>query len=114
MAYTYFECHNPHLSGKIDGCQEYGESWDSNCRFCGCHRSFYRKVVTPVKFKTEVVYTKCHKIHEFNLQNSVDGCQEFIPAGEDGTATALNCVICGCHKSFHRNEVTIEVTSPYE
>ncbi|KAK4414990.1 hypothetical protein Salat_2606100 [Sesamum alatum] len=90
------------MSGKVDGCQEYVKSWDSpNCRLCGCHRSFHRKVVTPVKFKTEVVYTKCHKIHEF----------KFIPPGEDGTATALNCAICGCHKSFHRNEGESEVAA---
>ncbi|KAI3443967.1 hypothetical protein Pfo_000632 [Paulownia fortunei] len=112
MGDTYAECHKSqsHIGGKSDGCQEFFESWRSplDCMICGCHRNFHRKVEPPVKYKTEVVYTKCHKIHDFKFQNSVDGCQEFTPNGKDGTAAALTCAVCGCHKGFHRNEVTIQ------
>ncbi|EYU25298.1 hypothetical protein MIMGU_mgv1a025199mg, partial [Erythranthe guttata] len=99
----YAECCKPHLhmEWKSDGCQEF--MWESSsleCKICGCHRNFHRKVV--------VVYTKCHKVHDFKVLNSVDGCQEFIPNGKEGYPTALSCAVCGCHKGFHRNEVTIK------
>ncbi|KAK6136534.1 hypothetical protein DH2020_029730 [Rehmannia glutinosa] len=117
---SYAECLkiHEHLGGKTDGCQEFEASGKMgvNCSICSCHRKFHKKVVKVepppvVKYKTEVVYTKCHKIHEFKFQNSVDGCQEFTPKGGDGTAMALTCGVCGCHKGFHRNEITKEVTS---
>ncbi|PIM97849.1 hypothetical protein CDL12_29469 [Handroanthus impetiginosus] len=110
----YAECHksHPHNRGKTDGCQEFMEDWidPMECKVCGCHRNFHRKVKPPVKYKTVVVYTKCHKIHDFKFQNSVDGCQEFIPVGKVGEV-ALVCATCGCNKGFHRNEVTTQVTS---
>jgi ZF-HD class homeobox domain-containing protein len=34
----------------------------------------------------------------------VDGCGEFIAAGEDGSIDALRCAACGCHRNFHRRE----------
>eukprot|EP00897_Mesotaenium_endlicherianum_P001712 jgi/Mesen1/1569/ME000134S00684 len=33
---------------------------------------------------------------------AVDGCGEFMPAGEEGTPAALRCAACECHRSFHR------------
>ncbi|PIN24432.1 hypothetical protein CDL12_02836 [Handroanthus impetiginosus] len=108
----YAECHKSHrdIGGKTDGCQEFMQIgwWDPKCLICGCHRNFHRKVV---KYKTEVVYTKCHKIHDFKFQSCVDGCQEFTPTSEQGAGTdAKTCANCGCKKSFHRNEITKEVT----
>ncbi|KAG8372638.1 hypothetical protein BUALT_Bualt12G0087500 [Buddleja alternifolia] len=107
MGDKYAECHRQ-MGGKIDGCQEFKKdrSDPSKCDICYCHRNYHRKVV---KYKTEVVYTKCHKIHDFKFQNMVDGCQEFTPSGREGTTTALSCSVCGCHKGFHRNEITVEV-----
>ncbi|KAL0403940.1 UNVERIFIED_CONTAM: hypothetical protein Sradi_2034800 [Sesamum radiatum] len=94
--FTYAECQksHPHLGGKTDGCQEFTGS----CEVCGCHLNFHRKV-PPV-----VIYTKCQKTHDFKFQISVDGCQQFIPAGKSGKA-ALTCAVCGCHKGFHQWEV---------
>ena len=37
--------------------------------------------------------------------HAVDGCREFLAEGEDGTAAALRCAACGCHRSFHRRVV---------
>ncbi|PIN20301.1 hypothetical protein CDL12_06981 [Handroanthus impetiginosus] len=107
----YAECHKSHqdIGGKTDGCQEFmqiGFRWDAKCLICRCHRNFHRKVV---KYKTEVVYRKCHKIHDFKFRSCVDGCQEFTPTSEQG-AGELVCANCGCKKSFHRNEITKEVT----
>ncbi|KAI3443969.1 hypothetical protein Pfo_000634 [Paulownia fortunei] len=108
MGDKYAECHKyrSHSDGKSDGCQEFMEKkgWISmDCDNCGCHRNFHRKV--------EVVYTKCHKNHDFKFPSSVDGCQEFTPSGREGTEAAVACAACGCHKAFHRNEVHKPVTS---
>ncbi|EYU25306.1 hypothetical protein MIMGU_mgv1a020888mg, partial [Erythranthe guttata] len=63
------------------------------------------------RYKNEVVYTKCHRIVDFNNPNFVDGCREFFPSG--GNLESLTCEACGCHKGFHRNEKTVEVTSTH-
>ncbi|PIM97851.1 hypothetical protein CDL12_29676 [Handroanthus impetiginosus] len=115
MEEKYGECHkrHKHLDWMTDGCLAFlKRSFVERELFggCGCHRSFHRKLQPPVKYKTEVVYTKCRKIHDFKFENCADGCQEFIPTAEQG-AGALVCTTCGCNKGFHRNEITTQVTS---
>ncbi|KAJ3676941.1 hypothetical protein LUZ60_002665 [Juncus effusus] len=50
-------------------------------------------------------YRECMKNHAVNIGGSaVDGCGEFMAAGEDGTLDALHCAACNCHRNFHRKE----------
>ncbi|OWM90414.1 mini zinc finger protein 1-like [Punica granatum] len=60
-------------------------------------------------------YGECQKNHAASLGGyAVDGCREFMASGEEGTADALNCAACGCHRNFHRREVeTAEVVCEY-
>ena len=37
--------------------------------------------------------------------HTMDGCREFLAAGEEGTLDALKCAACNCHRNFHRKEV---------
>ncbi|KAL6181622.1 hypothetical protein ACLB2K_048273 [Fragaria x ananassa] len=56
-----------------------------------------------------VRYGECQKNHAANIGGyAVDGCREFMASGEDGTAEALTCAACGCHRNFHRREVDTE------
>lgn len=51
-------------------------------------------------------YRECLKNHAASMGGHVvDGCGEFMPSGEDGTAEALRCAACDCHRNFHRKEV---------
>ncbi|KAL6906030.1 hypothetical protein ACP4OV_003631 [Aristida adscensionis] len=53
-----------------------------------------------------VHYRKCQRNHAASIGGyAVDGCREFMAAGAEGTAAALACAACGCHRSFHRREV---------
>lgn len=50
-------------------------------------------------------YRECLKNHAVGIGgHAVDGCGEFMPAGEDGTLDALKCAACNCHRNFHRKE----------
>ncbi|KAL2892885.1 Zinc-finger homeodomain protein 1 [Bienertia sinuspersici] len=63
-----------------------------------------------------VRYRECLKNHAVSIGgHAVDGCGEFMAAGEEGTLDALKCAACNCHRNFHRKEtdVTAEtMTSP--
>ncbi|KAG1366575.1 zinc-finger homeodomain protein 2 [Cocos nucifera] len=51
-------------------------------------------------------YRECLKNHAVSIGgHAVDGCGEFMAAGEEGTLDALRCAACGCHRNFHRKEV---------
>ncbi|KAI4298960.1 hypothetical protein L6164_032465 [Bauhinia variegata] len=51
----------------------------------------------------DVTYLECKRNHAAALGfTTVDGCQEFLPAGGDGTRDAVICDACGCHRNFHR------------
>ncbi|PIM97850.1 hypothetical protein CDL12_29675 [Handroanthus impetiginosus] len=107
MEGKYAECKNYHwdceeMTNVTDGCQEYmaSESDPLACVVCGCHRIFHRKVTG---YRWDVVYTKCHKVHDLNGECKVDGCREFFPGAGEGSEAALFCATCGCHKGFHRN-----------
>lgn len=57
-----------------------------------------------------VKYGECQKNHAAGVGGyAVDGCREFMASGEEGTAAALTCAACGCHRNFHRREVETEV-----
>ncbi|PIN06876.1 hypothetical protein CDL12_20564 [Handroanthus impetiginosus] len=57
-----------------------------------------------------VRYVECQKNHAANIGGyAVDGCREFMAGGAEGTAAALNCAACGCHRNFHRREAENEV-----
>lgn len=50
-------------------------------------------------------YRECLKNHAVGIGgHAVDGCGEFMPAGEEGTLDALKCAACNCHRNFHRKE----------
>ncbi|KAF9622989.1 hypothetical protein IFM89_035704 [Coptis chinensis] len=50
-------------------------------------------------------YRECLKNHAVGIGgHAVDGCGEFMPAGDDGTLDALKCAACNCHRNFHRKE----------
>lgn len=50
-------------------------------------------------------YRECLKNHAVGIgRHAVDGCGEFMAAGEEGTLDALKCVACNCHRNFHRKE----------
>ncbi|KAI3673413.1 hypothetical protein L6452_39532 [Arctium lappa] len=54
-------------------------------------------------------YGECQKNHAANIGGyAVDGCREFMAAGEEGTTGELTCAACGCHRNFHRREVVCE------
>ncbi|KAG8047432.1 hypothetical protein GUJ93_ZPchr0008g12250 [Zizania palustris] len=50
-------------------------------------------------------YRECLKNHAVGIGgHAVDGCGEFMAAGEEGSIDALRCAACGCHRNFHRKE----------
>ncbi|KAJ8505601.1 hypothetical protein OPV22_006487 [Ensete ventricosum] len=50
-------------------------------------------------------YRECLKNHAVGIGgHAVDGCGEFLAAGEEGTLDALRCAACSCHRNFHRKE----------
>ncbi|XP_042506673.1 zinc-finger homeodomain protein 2-like [Macadamia integrifolia] len=55
--------------------------------------------------KTATRYRECLKNHAVSIGgHAVDGCGEFMAAGEEGTLDALKCAACNCHRNFHRKE----------
>lgn len=53
-------------------------------------------------------YRECRKNHAASIGGYVvDGCREFLAAGDEGTNSALRCASCSCHRSFHKREVEI-------
>lgn len=57
--------------------------------------------------KSVIRYRECLKNHAVSIGgHAVDGCCEFMAAGEEGTLDALKCAACNCHRNFHRKECT--------
>ncbi|KAF8377341.1 hypothetical protein HHK36_030718 [Tetracentron sinense] len=55
-------------------------------------------------------YRECLKNHAVGIGgHAVDGCGEFMAAGEEGTLDGLKCAACNCHRNFHRKETEGEV-----
>ncbi|KAJ7958945.1 Zinc-finger homeodomain protein [Quillaja saponaria] len=62
-------------------------------------------------------YRDCLKNHAVGIGGqAVDGCCEFMAAGDDGTLDALKCAACGCHRNFHRKETSDgdQITRSYQ
>lgn len=54
----------------------------------------------------EYKYKECLKNHAVAIGgNALDGCREFMAAGEEGTLDALRCAACNCHRNFHRKQL---------
>ncbi|KAJ6821082.1 ZF-HD homeobox protein [Iris pallida] len=50
-------------------------------------------------------YRECMRNHAASIGGQAyDGCGEFMPGGDAGTAEALKCAACGCHRNFHRRD----------
>lgn len=63
-------------------------------------------------FASTVKYRECQKNHAVSFGgHAVDGCCEFIAAGEEGTLEAVICAACNCHRNFHRKEIDGETVS---
>lgn len=53
-----------------------------------------------------ILYKDCRKNHAANIgRHAVDGCCEFMPAGDAGSPGAFLCAACNCHRNFHRKVV---------
>ncbi|XP_059636751.1 zinc-finger homeodomain protein 2-like [Cornus florida] len=60
-------------------------------------------------------YRECLKNHAVGIGgHAVDGCGEFMAAGEEGTLDALRCAACNCHRNFHRKETEGESPHPHQ
>ncbi|XP_071693556.1 zinc-finger homeodomain protein 2-like [Rutidosis leptorrhynchoides] len=63
-----------------------------------------RKTSTSGGFRTR--YRECLKNHAVGIGgHAVDGCGEFMAAGDEGTLDGLKCAACSCHRNFHRKEI---------
>ncbi|XP_022752824.1 zinc-finger homeodomain protein 2-like [Durio zibethinus] len=61
--------------------------------------------VAPRKVGSTIRYCECLKNHAVSSGgHAVDGCGEFMAAGDEGTLDALKCAACNCHRNFHRKE----------
>ncbi|KAE9609628.1 hypothetical protein Lal_00006765 [Lupinus albus] len=59
--------------------------------------------------RTSVRYGECQKNHAANSGGyAVDGCREFLASTGEGTSGALTCAACGCHRNFHKRELSSE------
>ncbi|XP_011016887.1 PREDICTED: zinc-finger homeodomain protein 2 [Populus euphratica] len=55
--------------------------------------------------KSSIRYRECQKNHAVGIGgHALDGCGEFMAAGDEGTLDALKCAACNCHRNFHRKE----------
>lgn len=67
---------------------------------------------TPRKSGAVIRYKECLKNHAVGIGgHAVDGCGEFMAAGDEGTLDALKCAACNCHRNFHRKETEGESSS---
>lgn len=58
--------------------------------------------------KSTVRHGECQKNQAAMLGgHTVDGCQEFMSAGEEGSLDALRCAACDCHRNFHRRTLIL-------
>ncbi|KAF8097611.1 hypothetical protein N665_0285s0042 [Sinapis alba] len=75
---------------------------------------FMSSWTTTSSATSNVRYLECQKNHAANIGGyAVDGCREFMAAGEEGTVNALRCAACDCHRNFHRKQVDMEVVCEY-
>ncbi|KAE9619938.1 hypothetical protein Lal_00040376 [Lupinus albus] len=55
--------------------------------------------IVRVKIVRYGICLKNHSIHRGGFV--MDGCQEFIANGEEGSDGATKCAACGCHRDHH-------------
>ena len=80
-------------------------SYDSAGR--ATNSAFNHPRLNPERRSGATRYRECLKNHAVNIGgHALDGCGEFMPAGEEGTLDALKCAACDCHRNFHRRETT--------
>ncbi|KAG8494001.1 hypothetical protein CXB51_011429 [Gossypium anomalum] len=66
------------------------------------------------KVGSGIRYRECQKNHAVSIGgHALDGCGEFMAAGDEGTLDALKCAACNCHRNFHRKETDGEGSSIY-
>jgi ZF-HD class homeobox domain-containing protein len=59
-------------------------------------------------------YRECLKNHAVGIGgHALDGCGEFMPAGNEGSLESLKCAACNCHRNFHRKETTDITGDPF-
>ncbi|GKV09087.1 hypothetical protein SLEP1_g20634 [Rubroshorea leprosula] len=59
------------------------------------------------KTSAAVKYKECMKNHAASIGGHAnDGCREFMPLGQHKGRESLACAACGCHRNFHRREVS--------
>ncbi|KHN08325.1 ZF-HD homeobox protein [Glycine soja] len=59
-------------------------------------------------------YQECLKNHAVSIgKHVIDGCIEFLPGGKEGTLDVLKCVVCNCHRNFHRKETHDTYSVPF-
>lgn len=67
---------------------------------------------TPPVAAGVVRYRECQKNHAVSFGgHAVDGCCEFMAAGDEGTLEAVICAACNCHRNFHRKEIDGETVA---
>ncbi|XP_040868952.1 zinc-finger homeodomain protein 2-like [Glycine max] len=65
----------------------------------------YMELPKGYKSKNSSLYHECLKNHIVKIGgHTLDGCIKFLPLGEEGTLDALKCLVCNCHRNFHRKE----------
>ncbi|ERN14507.1 hypothetical protein AMTRI_Chr01g128880 [Amborella trichopoda] len=65
------------------------------------------------RIQSNVRYKECLKNHAVSIGgHAIDGCGEFMAAGEEGTLESLKCAACNCHRNFHRKEAEGEIPAP--
>uniref|UniRef100_A0A7C8YTP6 ZF-HD dimerization-type domain-containing protein n=1 Tax=Opuntia streptacantha TaxID=393608 RepID=A0A7C8YTP6_OPUST len=80
---------------------------DKVIKHCGLHTLDFSAFILPFSEFEPEPYTVLKHL----LVKVLDGCGEFMPAGEDGTTEALKCAACSCHRNFHRREADGDTTT---
>ncbi|KAI4296206.1 hypothetical protein L6164_036182 [Bauhinia variegata] len=66
----------------------------------------------PRLMEEVVEYKECRRNHAAALGFlALDGCQEFVQLGEDGSKEGMVCAACGCHRNFHRQQICYKPVS---
>ncbi|KAH1044512.1 hypothetical protein AAZX31_09G218300 [Glycine max] len=59
----------------------------------------------PRRCPHNTIHRECRRNYACRVGGYIlDGCRQFVASGAEGTAAAMTCATCGCHKNFHRRE----------
>lgn len=68
-----------------------------------------------LNFQRKEVFKECRRNHASSIGGfAVDGCCEFLPAGDEGTIEFFKCAACNCHRNFHRKEFVTRDKTHFE